>query len=142
MIQGFKEFISKGNVLDLAVAVIIGASFTPIVKSVTDVIMGIIGAVVGQPNFDSVLQFSINGSDPIQPGTIITAIVNFLLVAFALYFAIVVPMNALKKRRAKEEAEKAEEPSEDVKLHLLSAHFFPELFFHKAYKLPPNLFVP
>lgn len=116
MIQGFKEFISKGNVLDLAVAVIIGASFTPIVKSVTDVIMGIIGAVVGQPNFDSVLQFSINGSDPIQPGTIITAIVNFLLVAFALYFAIVVPMNALKKRRAKEEAEKAEEPSEDVKL--------------------------
>lgn len=116
MIQGFKEFISKGNVLDLAVAVIIGASFTPIVKSVTDVIMGIIGAVVGQPNFDSVLQFSINGSDPIQPGTIITAIVNFLLVAFALYFAIVVPMNALKKHRAKEEAEKAEEPSEDVKL--------------------------
>ena len=116
MIQGFKEFISKGNVLDLAVAVIIGASFTPIVKSVTDVIMGIIGAVVGQPNFDSVLQFSINGSDPIQPGTIITAIVNFLLVAFALYFAIVVPMNALKKRRAKEEAEKVEEPSEDVKL--------------------------
>ncbi|WP_455159518.1 large conductance mechanosensitive channel protein MscL [Schaalia cardiffensis] len=116
MIQGFKEFISKGNVLDLAVAVIIGASFTPIVKSVTDVIMGIIGAVVGQPNFDSVLQFSINGSDPIQPGTIITAIVNFLLVAFALYFAIVVPMNALKKRRAKEDAEKVEEPSEDVKL--------------------------
>lgn len=116
MIQGFKEFISKGNVLDLAVAVIIGASFTPIVKSVTDVIMGIIGAVVGQPNFDSVLQFSIRGSDPIQPGTIITAIVNFLLVAFALYFAIVVPMNALKKRRAKEEAEKVEEPSEYVKL--------------------------
>lgn len=116
MIQGFKEFISKGNVLDLAVAVIIGASFTPIVKSVTDVIMGIIGAIVGQPNFDSVLQFSIRGSDPIQPGTIITAIVNFLLVASALYFAIVVPMNALKKRRAKEDAEKVEEPSEDVKL--------------------------
>lgn len=116
MIQGFKEFISKGNVLDLAVAVIIGASFTPIVKSVTDVIMGIIGAVIGQPNFDSVLQFSINGSDPIQPGTIITPIVNFLLVAFALYFAIVVPMNALKKRRAKEEAEKVEEVSKEVKL--------------------------
>ena len=116
MIQGFKEFISKGNVLDLAVAVIIGASFTPIVKSVTDVIMGIIGAIVGQPNFDSVLQFSIRGSDPIQPGTIITAIVNFFLVASALYFAIVVPMNALNKRRAKEDAEKVEEPSEDVKL--------------------------
>lgn len=116
MIQGFKEFISKGNVLDLAVAVIIGASFTPIVKSITDVIMGIIGAIVGQPNFDSVFQFSIRGSDPIQPGTIITAIVNFLLVASALYFAIVVPMNALNKRRTKEDGEKVEEPSEDVKL--------------------------
>lgn len=116
MIQGFKEFISKGNVLDLAVAVIIGAAFSPIVKAITDVIMGIIGAVVGQPNFDSVLQFSINGSDPIQPGTIITAIVNFLLVAAAVYFAIVLPMNKLKERNATDEAEEAEEPSEDVKL--------------------------
>ena len=68
MIKGFKEFISQGNVLDLAVAVIIGAAFSPIVSAVTDVIMGIIGALVGQPNFDSVAAFSINGSDPIQPG--------------------------------------------------------------------------
>lgn len=116
MIQGFKEFISKGNVLDLAVAVIIGAAFAPIVTAITDVIMGIIGALVGQPNFDSVLAFSINGSDPIQPGTIITALVNFLLVAAAVYFAIVLPMNKLKERNAVEEAEEEAEPSEDVKL--------------------------
>ncbi len=118
MIQGFKEFIAKGNALDLAVAVIIGAAFTPIVEAITNVIMGIIGALVGQPNFDSVLAFSINGSDPIQPGTILTAIVNFLLVAIAVYFAIVVPMNKLKERTAKEEAaeEAAAEPTEAVKL--------------------------
>lgn len=111
MIQGFKEFISKGNALDLAVAVIIGAAFTPIVTAITDVIMGIIGAVVGKPNFDSVLQFTINGSDPIQPGTIITAVVNFLLVATAVYFAIVVPMNKIKTTTAKKEGAVEEAPA-------------------------------
>ncbi|MCF2710929.1 MAG: large conductance mechanosensitive channel protein MscL [Schaalia hyovaginalis] len=116
MIKGFKDFISNGNVLDLAVAVIIGAAFKPIVDAITNVIMGVIGALVGQPNFDSVLQFTINGSDPIQPGTIITALVNFLLIAAAVYFAIVLPMNKLKERKAAEEAEEEEEPSEDVKL--------------------------
>ena len=111
MIQGFKEFISKGNALDLAVAVIIGAAFTPIVTAITNVIMGIIGAVVGQPNFDSVLQFTINDSDPIQPGTIITAVVNFLLVAAAVYFAIVVPMNKIKATTAKKEDAVEEAPA-------------------------------
>lgn len=111
MIQGFKEFISKGNALDLAVAVIIGAAFTPIVTAITDVIMGIIGAIIGQPNFDSVLQFTINGSDPIQPGTIITAVVNFLLVAAAVYFAIVVPMNKIKATTAKKEDAVEETPA-------------------------------
>lgn len=116
MLKGFKDFISNGNVLELAVAVIIGAAFKPIVDAITNVIMGIIGALVGQPNFDSVLQFTINGSDPIQPGTIITALVNFLLIAAAVYFAIVLPMNKLKERKAVEEVEEEEEPSEDVKL--------------------------
>ena len=72
MLKGFREFISQGNVIDLAVAVIIGNAFKPIVDKVTDVIMGIIGAVIGSPNFDSVGQFTINGSDPIQPGAIVT----------------------------------------------------------------------
>ena len=73
--------------------------------------MGIIGAVVGKPNFDSVLQFTINGSDPIQPGTIITAVVNFLLVAAAVYFAIVVPMNKIKATTAKKEDAVEEAPA-------------------------------
>lgn len=57
MFKGFKEFISQGNALELAVAVIIGAAFSPIVKAITDVIMAMISQVVGQPNFDSVGQF-------------------------------------------------------------------------------------
>ena len=54
MLKGFKEFISQGNALELAVAVIIGAAFKPIVDAITKVILDIIGQVVGQPNFDSV----------------------------------------------------------------------------------------
>ncbi|WP_127842858.1 large conductance mechanosensitive channel protein MscL [Actinomyces wuliandei] len=114
MIKGFRDFISQGNVLDLAVAVIIGAAFAPIVEAVTNVIMGIVGALVGQPNFDSVGEFSINGSDMIQPGTIVTQVVNFLLVAAAVYFCIVMPMNRLNERR-KKAAEEAAEPT-DVEL--------------------------
>lgn len=119
MIQGFKEFISRGNVIELAVGVIIGGAFTPIVTAITNVIMGIIGALVGQPNFDSVLQFSINGSDPIQPGTIITAIINFLLIALAVYFCIVVPMNKMQEKAAAKRAAEPEEPAapaEDILL--------------------------
>lgn len=112
MIKGFKEFISQGNALDLAVAVIIGGAFTPIVTAITNVIMAILAGVIGQPNFDDVLSFSVNGS-VVQPGTIITAVVNFLLIAFAVYFAIVMPLNKLKAmRKTEEEAEKAAEPSE------------------------------
>lgn len=116
MLKGFRDFIAQGNVIDLAVAVIIGGAFSPIVKAVTDVILNIIGALVGAPNFDSVGEFSINGSDLIQPGAILTAGINFLLVAAAIYFCVVLPMNKLKERNAVEEAEEAAEPSEDVRL--------------------------
>ena len=62
MLKGFKEFISQGNALELAVAVIIGAAFKPIVDAITKVILDIIGQVVGKPNFDSVGQFKIFAS--------------------------------------------------------------------------------
>lgn len=116
MFKGFKEFISQGNALDLAVAVIIGNAFKPIVDAITNVIMAALAGVIGETNFDDVLSFSVNGST-VQPGTIITAIINFLLVAFAVYFAIVLPISKLKTlRKAQEdaaaEAAKAAEPSE------------------------------
>ena len=117
MLKGFKEFISQGNALELAVAVIIGSAFKPIVDAITKVILDIIGQVVGQPNFDSVGQFKITASatEYVQPGTIVTALVNFLLVAAAVYFAIVMPMNKLRERMSKEEEDKPAEPT-DVEL--------------------------
>lgn len=114
MLKGFKDFIAQGNALDLAVAVIIGAAFTPIVTAITNVIMAIVAGLVGQPNFDSVGQFAVNGST-VQPGTIITALINFLLVAAAVYFAIVLPINKLKERRAKEAEVEGDAPT-DVEL--------------------------
>lgn len=115
--QGIKEFISQGNALELAVAVIIGSAFKPIVDAITKVILDIIGQVVGQPNFDSIGQFKIfeSSTDYIQPGTILTAVVNFFLIAIAVYFCIVMPMNKLRERMSKEEEDKPAEPT-DVEL--------------------------
>ncbi|MDR6939827.1 large conductance mechanosensitive channel protein MscL [Arcanobacterium hippocoleae] len=118
MLQGFKEFISRGNVIDLAVGVIIGGAFAPIVAALTDkIIMPLIAAIFGKPSFDQVLEFTINGS-LIQPGVLITAVVNFLIIAAALYFCIVMPMNKLNERRAANNpaAEVADVPADDVAL--------------------------
>ncbi|MDD7465081.1 MAG: large conductance mechanosensitive channel protein MscL [Actinomycetaceae bacterium] len=113
MFSGFKEFISRGNVIDLAVGVIIGGAFSPIVTALSDkVIMAFIAAIFGKPNFDHVGEFTINGAT-IMPGTVITAVINFLLIALALYFCIVVPMNKLRKTK---EVEEVATPSEDVVL--------------------------
>lgn len=87
----------RGNVIDMAIGIIIGAAFTPIVTAISDMLMNIIAGLIGAPNFDSVLQFSINDA-VIQPGTILTALVNFLLVAAALYFFVVMPMNKFNDR--------------------------------------------
>lgn len=111
MLKGFRDFISRGNVVDLAVGVIIGGAFTPIVTAVSDkFLMAIIAGIVGKPNFDNVLEFHVGGS-LVQPGAIISAVVNFLIVAAALYFAVVVPMNKLREfqeaHKAKPEAEEA-----------------------------------
>ena len=134
MIKGFKEFIAQGNALELAVAVIIGAAFKPIVDAITKVIMTIIGQLIGSPNFDSLGAFSLydNGSytfhlataeelakNPdgyVMPGTIITTVINFFLVAAAVYFAIVMPMNTIKERMAKEKAEEEAKKVTDIEL--------------------------
>ena len=116
MLKGFKEFISRGNAIDLAVGMVIGAAFTGVVTAlVKNVINPLIGGLFGEQNFDDVFQFTI-GTATVQPGAVITALVNFLLVAFALYFFIVLPMNALAARRKKEEAAETPEVSEDVQL--------------------------
>ena len=134
MIKGFKEFIAQGNALELAVAVIIGGAFKPIVDSITKVIMTIIGQLIGQPNFDSLGAFSLyqdgkytfhlatakelaaNPDGFVMPGEIVTTIINFILIAIAVYFAIVMPMNKVKERLAKQKAEEEANEATDVEL--------------------------
>ncbi|OKL47096.1 mechanosensitive ion channel protein MscL [Boudabousia liubingyangii] len=114
MIKGFKEFISQGNVVDMAVGVIIAGAFAPIVKAVTDFILAFIAAIFGAPNFDQLGAFVVNGAH-FYPGTILTALINFLIVAAAVYFFVVVPINNMRARKATEEAA-PEAPAADVAL--------------------------
>ena len=114
MLKGFRDFIMQGNVVDLAVAVVIGAAFGAVVNALVDsVLMPLISALVGAPSFDDFLVFNINGN-LIQVGVFLTALVNFLLIAAAVYFVIVLPMTrateALKRHRGLEEEEEEPDP--------------------------------
>lgn len=117
MLKGFKEFISRGNVVELAVGVIIGAAFKNIVDALVDgIINPLIAAVIGKPDFSDAFILTLNGTD-VKFGLLITAVINFLLMAVAIYFCIVVPMNTLNARRKKAEDEAPEpEVSDEVKL--------------------------
>jgi large conductance mechanosensitive channel len=97
MLEGFKKFILRGNVVDLAVGVVIGAAFGSVVTAFTkDLLTPLIAAVVGKPDF-SALGFKI-GQTAIPIGDFINAVVSFLLVAGAVYFFVVLPLNALMAR--------------------------------------------
>jgi large conductance mechanosensitive channel len=100
MIKGFKEFILRGNVVDLAVGVIVGASFNGVVSSlVANVITPFIGAIIKSPDFSN-LSFTINSSVFLY-GNFLNAIISFLIVAITVYFFIVVPINKLTNRTKK-----------------------------------------
>src|SRR5437899_2658696 len=100
MLKGFKQFILRGNVLDLAVAVVIGGAFGAVVTSfVTNVLTPLISVIVGKPDFSKWIA-TINGSQ-IKYGDFLNALVSFLLVAAAVYFFMVAPMNAWKARAAR-----------------------------------------
>lgn len=100
MLKGFKEFILRGNIVDLAVAFVIGVAFAAVVRSlVDDIIMPIVAAIIGKPDFSG-LTFTINDS-VFRYGTFINAVVSFVLIAAAVYFMIVMPMNKLAERRAR-----------------------------------------
>ncbi|MGH9503013.1 MAG: large conductance mechanosensitive channel protein MscL [Terriglobales bacterium] len=100
MLSGFKQFILRGNVVDLAVGVVIGAAFGSVVTAFTkDLLTPLIAAIVGKPDFSSI-SFTINGT-PFPVGDFINALVSFLLVASAVYFFVVTPINALIARMRK-----------------------------------------
>jgi len=96
MLRGFKDFLFRGNVLDLAVAFVLGAAFGAVVTAlVKDLVTPFIAAIVGKPDFSG-LTFTINNSKFLY-GEFINAALSFLLVGAAIYFFVVVPMNRLKK---------------------------------------------
>jgi large conductance mechanosensitive channel len=93
MLKGFRDFILRGNAMDLAVGVIIGAAFGAVVSSLAaDVLTPIIGAIFGQPDFSAIT------IGPIKIGNLLNAIISLLITALALYFFVVAPMNALNQR--------------------------------------------
>ena len=108
MLQDFKKFVTKGNVLDLAVAVILGIAFGLLVNSfVKDIVMPIVGAVFGKPTFDD-LTLGI-GDGVIRYGSFLTLLVNFLIIAFVLF---VIVQAAEKLQNLRSQADKEEDPSE------------------------------
>lgn len=118
MINGFKEFIMKGNVLDLAVAVVVGAAFGRVVNAMVEsVLMPAVSALVGSPDFDAFAVVTLNGNE-LRFGVLLTAVVNFLLVAAAVYVAIVLPMNRVLEARSRrlglEPAEEAADPQVEL----------------------------
>lgn len=109
MLQEFKKFIMKGSVVDLAVAVVIGAAFGAIVTAlVADIVTPIIGAIGGQPDFSG-LAFTINGSK-FMYGHFINSVVSFLLIAAVIFFLVIQPLNKIKERAARNK--KPEDPTE------------------------------
>jgi large conductance mechanosensitive channel len=97
MLKGFRDFILRGNVVDLAIAVIIGAAFTAIVNSfVKDILGQFIAAIGGKQDFSSVV-FKLNGT-PIYIGNFLNAVISFLIVASVVYFFIVVPTAKIMAR--------------------------------------------
>ncbi len=101
MLKGFKQFILRGNVVDLAVGVVIGAAFTGIVNAlVKDLVTPFIGAIVKAPDFSG-LHFTVNGSQ-FMVGNILNALISFLIVSVVVYFFVVVPINLLISKSKKE----------------------------------------
>ncbi len=114
MIKGFKEFLLRGNVVDLAVAFVIGGAFAKVVEGLlSGLINPLIAAIFGSPNLDSVGMFTI-GKGEFSIGVLLTALVNFVIIAAAIYFFVVIPVKKVMERNAAPAA--AEETPADVAL--------------------------
>lgn len=110
MLKGFKDFLMRGNVVDLAVAVVIGTAFAKVVEAFVTVIMDLVGKLGGTPDF--------SGWNPggVSVGNFLTQLIAFVIVAAAVYFMVVVPMNKLAELRARGQEPPTDAPSEEVAL--------------------------
>ncbi len=117
VVQEFRDFIAKGNMIDIAVGFIMGVAFTAIVNSlVNDVLMPIVAIPFGEPSFDSIV-WTVNESE-VLVGAFITQVVAFVLVAVTVFLFIVKPYNVYRSRR--EEAEAVEEDAAPSEVDLLA----------------------
>lgn len=122
MLKGFREFIMRGNVIDLAVAVVIGAAFTAVVTAIVNGIFNpLIGAIFKADSLDS-LEWTIPGTGAaIGYGMVIGAIINFLIIAAVVYFVFVLPINVMKERQeARRKAGIEDESAPVTELDLLT----------------------
>lgn len=128
MIQGFKDFITRGNAIDLAVGLVIGVAFGAVITSIVDgIINPIIAAIFGKPDLSHVLTWTLNDAGTVDTaddavlsiGLVLTALINFLLVAIAIYFLVVVPLNKLAALRRKDEPA-PDEPVSPTEIELLT----------------------
>ncbi|OBF49902.1 large-conductance mechanosensitive channel [Mycobacterium sp. 852002-53434_SCH5985345] len=110
MFKGFKEFLSRGNIVDLAVAVVIGTAFTALVTKFTDsIIAPLINRIgVKQQSNVGALKISIGGGQTIDLNILLSAAINFVLIAAVVYFFVVLPYNTLRKRGEVEQADDAQ----------------------------------
>jgi large conductance mechanosensitive channel len=116
MLKGFRDFLSRGNVVDLAVAIVVGTAFTMVVNSLVDgLINPLVAAVFGEPDLTQVGTFTINNAE-FSFGLILDALFNFLIIAAAVYFLVILPINKLRELKSREAEEETEEPSEEVVL--------------------------
>lgn len=115
MVKEFREFLLRGNVIDLAIAVVIGAAFGAVVTSfVDDILMQVIAMIGGQPDFSG-LSFTINDAE-FRYGSFLNAVISFVIIAAAIFFFVVKPVNALMARRKAGLEPEPEAVPEDVVL--------------------------
>lgn len=114
MLKGFRDFILRGNIVELAIAFVMGVAFSAVVTAFSkDFVGGLIGAIGGTPDFNDA-GVTVNGSKIVY-GSTVTALINFAIVAAIIYFLIVVPLNAIEARRRRGD-EDGPPPSEEVEL--------------------------
>ncbi|MGH9006258.1 MAG: large conductance mechanosensitive channel protein MscL [Acidimicrobiales bacterium] len=114
MLKGFRQFILRGTVVDLAIAVVIGVAFNAVVQAlVRDIVTPLIAAIAGKPNFNN-LTFTVHHST-FHYGDLVNVIIAFLAIAAAVYFLVVAPMNAVLARRRGPQTDEAE-VSEEVQI--------------------------
>lgn len=110
MLKGFKEFLARGNIVDLSVAVVIGTAFTALVTAFTDsIIKPLVSSIgVGETSQVGILKIHITGDQYIDLNIVLSAAINFVLIAAVVYFLVVLPYNTLRKKGEVEQADDAQ----------------------------------